>query len=187
MMGDSMNTREIDARSLENARRLYASGDIESIEAGTAKGLIAIHRYLFQGLYSFAGEIRRKNISKGNFLFASWRYLQEALAAVEKMPQTTFEEIIAKYAEMNVVHPFLEGNGRSMRIWLDRMLAKELNCVVDWQNVPKTAYLQAMERSPINDLELRTLLQSHLTDRMEDREVIFKGLEQSYWYEGYQP
>ena len=125
------------------------------------------------------------NISKGNFRFANCLYLKEALAAIEKMPETTFEEIIAKYVEMNIAHPFLEGNGRATRIWLDRVLKKNLQRVVDWQNIDKDKYLQAMERSPVNDLELRALIQPNLTDRTDDREVIFKGIEQSYFYEGY--
>ena len=177
---------EIDKKSLENARRLYDSGDIKEFEIGTLKGLCQIHRYLFQGLYDFAGEIRQKNISKGNFRFANSLYLKEALAVIEKMPQTTFEEIIEKYVEMNVAHPFMEGNGRATRIWLDMVLKKELGKVIDWQNVPKDKYLQAMERSPVNDLELRVLLQHALTEKPDDREIIFKGLKQSYFYEGYE-
>lgn len=136
-------------------------------------------------MYDFAGQIRTLNVSGGNFRFASCLYLQEALRAIEKMPENSFEEITAKYVEMNVAHSFMEGNGRAMRIWLDLMLRKKLRRVVDWQNVDKALYLQAMERSPVNDLELRCLLLSNLTDRIDDREAIFKGLEQSYRYEGY--
>ena len=178
-----MNISELNAKSLENAKRFYASGDIEKIDVGTTAGLLAIHRYLFKDLYPFAGEIRTQNISKGNFRFANSLYLREALAAIEKMPQATFKEIIEKYVEMNVAHPFMEGNGRAMRIWLDQMLKAVLGEVVDWQNVPKDKYLQAMERSPINNLEIRTLLEANLTERFDEREVIFKGLEQSYFYE----
>ena len=178
-----MNISELNAKSLENAKRLYASGDVEKIEVGTTAGLLAIHRYLFKDLYPFAGEIRTQNISKGNFRFANSLYLREALAAIEKMPQTTFAEIIEKYVEMNVAHPFMEGNGRATRIWLDQMLKSALGKVVDWQSVPKDKYLQAMERSPVNDLEIRTLLEANLTKDTGNREVLFKGLEQSYFYE----
>lgn len=181
-----MNTREIDAQSLQNAKRLYESGLIDSIETGTTKGLKAIHKALFEGLYPFAGIIRDKNISKGAFRFASALYLQQSLSAIENMPESTFEEIIAKYVEMNVAHPFLEGNGRSTRIWLDMILRRSLGQVVDWQRVEKDSYLQAMERSPINDLELRVLLKEALTSNVSDREIIFKGIEQSYYYEGYE-
>ncbi len=179
-----LNKREIDARSLENAKKLFISSEIDCIEVGTIKGLQAIHKALFADLYDFAGQIRVMNISKGGFRFANCLYLKEALATIEKMPANTFEEIIAKYVEMNVVHPFMEGNGRSLRIWLDMILKKRLGRVVDWASIDKVQYLQAMERSPINDLELRFLIQPHLTDRVNDREMIFKGIDQSYYYEG---
>ena len=178
--------REIDDISLQKARKLFDSGDIATCEVGTLKGLQQIHKYIFDGLYDFAGIVRTKNISKGNFRFANFMYLPEALAKIEKMSESTFEEIIAKYVEMNIAHPFIEGNGRSTRIWLDMILKKNLGKVVNWQNVDKYLYLQAMERSPINDLELRFLLKENLTDSVNDREVIFKGIEQSYYYEGYE-
>lgn len=180
-----MQQYDIDKKSLANAKRLYASGDIATFEIGTVRGLQQIHRYLFDGLYSFAGEIRRQNIAKGNFRFANSLYLNEALAAVARMPEDSFEHIVEKYVEMNVCHPFMEGNGRSTRIWLDKILKRSLGQVVNWAQVDKIRYLQAMERSPINDLELRVLLQAALTDDTENRDVIFKGLEQSYFYEGY--
>lgn len=178
--------KNIDKESIENAFRLFDSGDINSIEIGTTRGLQQIHFYLFNGLYDFAGKIRTHNISKGGFRFATALYLSEALAKVELMPEETFEEIIAKYVEMNIAHPFMEGNGRTMRIWLDLILKARLKKMVDWQLIDKHLYLQAMERSPINDLELRTLLATNLTDDITNREIIFKGIEQSYYYEGYQ-
>jgi cell filamentation protein len=177
--------KSIDKNSLENAYRLFESNDINKIEIGTTKGLKEIHRYLFEGLYDFAGEIRKTNISKGGFRFANSLYLEEILVKIEQMPENTFEEIIGKYVEMNIAHPFMEGNGRSMRIWLDMILKKQIKKVVNWQFIDKTLYLQSMERSPINDLELRTLLKENLTDDVDNREIIFKGIEQSYYYEGY--
>ncbi|QPH39123.1 protein adenylyltransferase Fic [Pedobacter endophyticus] len=177
--------RNIDGKSLENAYRLFESNNIEKMEIGSAKGLKQIHEYLFAGLYDFAGEVRTKNIAKGGFRFATALYLNEILVKIEQMPENNFEEIIAKYVEMNIAHPFMEGNGRTMRIWLDMLLKTKLKKMVNWQFVDKTLYLQAMERSPINDLELRTLLGNNLTDEINNREVIFKGIEQSYYYEGY--
>jgi len=162
---------------------LFDSGSIYSIEVGTVAGLCQIHKYLFAGLYSFAGQIRSMNISKGNFRFANVLYLSEALAKIEQMPEKTFEEMIAKYVEMNVAHPFMEGNGRSGRIWLDLMLKKNLGKCIDWARIDKWAYLSAMERSPINDLEIRELLRSALTDKINDRETYMKGIDQSYYYE----
>ena len=176
-------TKTIDARSKEKAYHLYDSGDIASIEVGTLHGLLQIHRYIFGGLFDFAGLIRTKNISKGNFRFASVMYLADILPKIESMPESTFEEIDLKYVEMNIAHPFLEGNGRSMRIWLDLMLKKNLGKCVDWSLIGKTAYLQAMERSPVNDLELRELLRSALTDKINDRETYIKGIDRSYYYE----
>jgi len=178
--------KNIDKNSLANAYRLFESDDIHKIEIGTIKGLREIHHYLFDGLYDFAGKIRTVNISKGGFRFANALYLKEILIKIEEMPETSFEEIVAKYVEMNIAHPFLEGNGRTMRIWLDMILKKQLMKVVNWQFVDKTLYLQSMERSPINDLELRTLLIGNLTDDVDNREIIFKGIDQSYYYEGYE-
>ena len=181
-----MKTQEIDAASLEKARALFESGAIDRIEIGTVQGLCDIHAALFGGLYDFAGKIRTLNIAKGGFRFANSLYLNEILPVIERMPETTYEEIVAKEVEMNIAHPFMGGNGRSTRIWLDMMLKNRLGKVVDWQRIDKDSYLSAMERSPINDLELRALLSSALTDRITDREVIFKGIEQSYYYEGYE-
>ena len=178
--------KNVDKLSLENAYQLFDTGDINKIETGTTKGLQQIHKYLFNNLYAFAGEIRIHNISKGGFRFATALYLNEILAKIELMPENTFEEIISKYVEMNIAHPFMEGNGRTMRIWLDLILKKQLQKVINWQFVDKTLYLQSMERSPINDLELRTLLFSNLTEDVNNREIIFKGIEQSYYYEGYE-
>lgn len=184
MMGKK--TDQIDARSLEKARALFETGAIDRIEVGTVAGLCEIHRCLFDGLFDFAGKVRTLNIAKGGFRFANCLYLDAILPVIEQMPETTFEQIIAKYVEMNIAHPFMEGNGRAMRIWLDLMLRRNLRKVVDWRQVDKNRYLQAMERSPVNDLELRVLLQSALTDRIDDRTVLMKGIEQSYYYEGFE-
>lgn len=175
---------DADKKSLLNAYKLFESGAIQRFEVGTFQGLRDIHTYIFKGLYDFAGEIREVNISKGGFRFANALYLKEILPKIESLPQSNFDEIIEKYVEMNIAHPFLEGNGRTMRIWLDMMLKQELARVVDWRKVDKVKYLQAMERSPINDLELKVLLRTSLTDKADDREVISKGIEQSYCYEG---
>ncbi|MES2545390.1 MAG: Fic family protein [Bacteroidota bacterium] len=177
--------RNIDEKSLENAYRLFDSNSIDEIEVGSTKGLAQIHHYLFNELYDFAGKVRTQNISKGGFRFANALYLNEILIKIEGMPEDSFEQIIAKYVEMNIAHPFLEGNGRTMRIWLDMILKTKLKKVVNWQFVDKSLYLQAMERSPINDLELKTLLNANLTEEINNREIIFKGIEQSYYYEGY--
>lgn len=182
-----MTQNEIDRASIEMAKALFASGKVYDIEVGTTAGLQAIQHALFEGLYPFAGEIRKLNISKGGFRFANSLYLIPALEAIEKMSETTFEEIIAKYVEMNIAHPFMEGNGRATRIWLDMMLRRSLGKVIDWRKITREAYMQAMERSPINDLELRYLLQNALTTESDDRYVIFHGLDQSYYYEGYEP
>lgn len=178
--------KNTDKESLLKAYELFTSGKINAIEVGTTKGLKEIHKHLFNGLYDFAGQIRTLNISKGGFRFANSLYLNEILPKIEQMPEDNFNNIIAKYVEMNIAHPFMEGNGRSMRIWLDIILKKNIGKVVNWQNVDKTLYLQAMERSPINDLELKHLLNENLTADVDNREIIFKGIEQSYYYEGYQ-
>ena len=178
-----MTQRTIDEQSKEKAYLLFDSGAIDTIEVGTTAGLCQIHQYLFDGLFEFAGKIRHMNISKGHFRFASALYLDESLKKIEQMPENTFEEIVAKYVEMNVAHPFMEGNGRSGRLWLDLMLKKNLKKCVDWSQIGKRAYLSAMERSPVNDLEIRELLRSALTERTNDREVYMKGIDQSYYYE----
>lgn len=182
-----MTQNEIDRASIEKAKALFSTGKVYEIEVGSTSGLQDIHCALFDGLYPFAGEIRKLNISKGGFRFANSLYLIPALEAIEKMPETTFEEIIAKYVEMNIAHPFMEGNGRATRIWLDMMLRRALGKVVDWRQITREAYMQAMERSPINDLELRFLLQNALTAETDDRDIIFHGIDQSYYYEGYEP
>ena len=173
---------EIDKKSLENAKNLFSSGEINNIEIATTKGLQQIHKNLFDGLYDIAGIIRKENISKGNFRFANTLYLDEALKNFEEMPESTLEVVIAKYVEMNIAHPFLEGNGRSTRIWLDLILKKNLNKIVNWKNIDKKLYLQAMERSPINTLEIKTLIENNLINDF-CLESIFKGIETSYYYE----
>ena len=173
---------KIDEKSLEKAKNLFSSGDINHIEVGTVKGLQQIHKYLFDGLYDFAGLIREKNISKGNFRFANPLYLEDMLKKIETMSESTLDEIIDKYVEMNIAHPFLEGNGRSTRIWLDLILKKNFNKIVNWKNIDKTLYLQAMERSPINTLEIKTLIENNLTDDLS-LDIYFKGVETSYYYE----
>ncbi|MHC5374249.1 protein adenylyltransferase Fic [Enterococcus sp. LJL120] len=171
--------------SKKKAKDLFESGKINDFEIGTFRSLSDIHENLFGDIYYFAEKIRDVNIAKGNFRFASVMYLKPALENIDSMPQSTFEEIIAKYVEMNVAHPFREGNGRSMRIWLDLILKKELGKVVDWSLIDKEAYLSAMKRSPINDLEIRYLVKEALTDKVNDREIFMKGIDTSYFYEGY--
>ena len=171
--------------SKKKAIELFELGLLNDMQAGTFETLAKIHKYLFDEIYDFAGKIRDVNIAKGNFRFAPLIYLNVALENIDKMPQTTFDEIIAKYVEMNVAHPFREGNGRSTRIWLDLILKTELGMVVDWSKVDKEDYLLAMERSPIKDVEINILLKNALTDKIEDRDVYMKGIDASYNYEGY--
>ena len=167
------------------AIELFETKKLEEFEVGTFQGLSQIHKYLFEDIYEFAGKIRTENISKSNFRFASSMYLEDALKKIDKMPQSTFDEIVEKYIEMNIAHPFREGNGRSTRIWLDMILKKELGKVVDWNKIDKEDYLLAMERSPIKNTEIKILLQNALTDKIDDRDVYMKGIDASYKYEGY--
>ncbi len=169
----------------KKALELFERKLLNSFETGTFKGLLQIHKFLFEDVYEFAGKIRKENISKSNFRFASSVYLEEALEKIDKMPQSNFDEIIEKYIEMNIAHLFREGNGRSTRIWLDSILKKEINMVIDWSKVDKEDYLLAMERSPIKDTEIKYLLKEALTDKVDDREVYMKGIDASYNYEGY--
>lgn len=171
--------------SKKKAIELFENGILDKLEAGKFASLKAIHKYLFEDIYNFAGELRTVNISKGNFRFAPLMYLEAALANIDKMPQSNFEEIIEKYVEMNIAHPFREGNGRSTRIWLDCILKKEIGKVVDWSQVDKEDYLLAMERSPIKDIEIKHILKKALTDDINSREVYMKGIDHSYYYEGY--
>ncbi len=167
------------------AKRLFDTGKIDTIPVGTFVGLKQIHRYLFGDIYDFAGKIRTVNLSKGGFRFASVMYLAQSLKQIDKMPQSTFDEIVEKYVEMNIAHPFREGNGRATRIWLDLIFKKELQRVVDWNQVDKEDYLSAMERSPIKDIEIKYLLKNALTDKINEREIFMKGIDVSYYYEGY--
>ena len=171
--------------SKKKAIELFESGHLENLEAGKFSSLAAIHKFLFAEIYDFAGQVRDVNIAKGNFRFAPVIYLKEALENIDKMPQSTYDEIIEKYVEMNVAHPFREGNGRSTRIWLDCILKKEIGMVVDWSKVDKEDYLLAMERSPIKDIEIKHILKAALTNKINDREVYMKGIDHSYYYEGY--
>ena len=177
--------RQEERLSKKRALEMFESGFLDSLEPGTFSCLSAIHKKLFCDIYDFAGKIRTVNIAKGNFRFAPVMYLKEALKSIEKMPQQSFQQIVEKYVEMNVAHPFWEGNGRSTRIWLDLMLKKEIQQVVDWSKVDKEGYLLAMERSPVKDIEIKFLLQNALTNQITDREVYMKGIDHSYYYEGY--
>ena len=178
--------REEERNSKQKALALYDTGLLDTFPVGTFAGLAMIHKYLFEDIYEFAGQMRTVNIAKGNFRFAPVMYLHPALESIDQMPQSTFDEIIEKYVEMNVAHPFREGNGRSTRIWLDSILKKELHQVVDWSRVEKSDYLMAMERSPVKDLEIKVLLHKALTEQINDRQVYMKGIDASYHYEGYQ-
>lgn len=177
--------REEEKISKKKAKDLFETGYLNKLEPGIFDTLKRIHEYLFEDIYDFAGKIRKVNIAKGNFRFIPLAYLEEAIKNIEKMPQSTYDEIIKKYIEMNIAHPFREGNGRSTRIWLDLILKKELNLVVDWSKIDKNDYLLAMERSPIKDIEIKELLKQGLTDKVNDREVYMKGIDNSYLYEGY--
>lgn len=171
--------------SKQRAKQLFDSGDIGKMEVGTFDGLAFIHGYLFEDIYDFAGKIREVNIAKGNFRFAPLMYLQASLEHIDAMPQGSFDQIIEKYVEMNIAHPFREGNGRATRIWLDLILKKELKQVVDWNKVDKDEYLSSMQRSVVKDVEIKTLLKAALTDKIDDRALFMKGIDVSYYYEGY--
>ena len=178
--------REEERISKQKALALYDTGLLDTFPVGTFAGLAMIHKYLFEDIYEFSGQMRTVNIAKGNFRFAPVMYLRPALESIDRMPQSAFDEIIEKYVEMNVAHPFRESNGRSTRIWLDCILKKELHQVVDWSRVDKSDYLMAMERSPVKDLEIKVLLHKALTEQINDRQVYMKGIDASYHYEGYQ-
>lgn len=185
-ISDSVELARIEEKiSKLRALELFETGVLYTFEAGTFQSLSKIHKILFEEIYDFAGKIRKENIAKGNFRFAPVMYLDVALKHIDEMPQSTFNEIIEKYVEMNVAHPFREGNGRSTRIWLDAILKKEIKKVIDWSKVDKENYLLAMERSPIKDVEIKVLLEKALTDKIDDREIYMKGIDASYHYEGY--
>lgn len=177
--------REEERISKQKAKEMFETGYLNQLKPGTFESLKEIHKYLFEEIYEFAGTLRKVNIAKGNFRFIPLTYLEEAIKNIEKMPQSNYEEIVEKYVEMNIAHPFREGNGRSTRIWLDLILKKELNLVADWSSVNKNDYLLTMERSPIKDLEIKELLKKSLTEKVNDREVYMKGIDNSYLYEGY--
>ncbi len=177
--------REEERISKKKAVNLFDFAILKLLSDGTYKTLSTIHKYLFEDIYDFAGELRTVNLAKGNFRFAPLMYLESALENIDKMPQSTFDEIVEKYVEMNIAHPFREGNGRSTRIWLDHILKNEIGKVVDWSKVDKEDYLLAMERSPIKDVEIKVLLKAALTDEIDSREVYMKGIDCSYYYEGY--
>lgn len=177
--------REEERISKKRALELFESGTLDRLEAGKTDSLIAIHKALFGDIYDFAGALRTVNIAKGNFRFAPLMYLEVALQNIDKMPQSTFDEIVEKYVEMNIAHPFREGNGRATRIWLDCILKKELGMVIDWSMVDKEDYLLAMERSPVRDIEIKHVLKNALTDKINDREMFMKGIDHSYYYEDY--
>ena len=185
IMDSAELAREEERISKKKAAELYDSGRLDSLTPGTYATLAEIHRFLFEDIYDFAGKMRDVNLAKGNFRFAPLMYLDASLKNIEKMPQSTFDEIVEKYVEMNIAHPFREGNGRSSRIWLDLIFKKELGMVVDWSLVDKEDYLLAMERSPIRDIEIKHLLKAALTDKITDREIYMKGIDHSYYYEGY--
>lgn len=177
--------REEERISKKKAVELFENGILDKLEAGKFSALKVIHKYLFEDIYDFAGEVRTVNLSKGNFRFAPLMYLEAALQNIDKMPQSTFDNIIEKYVEMNIAHPFREGNGRSTRIWLDLILKAEIGRVIDWSKVDKEDYLMAMERSPVKDIEIKHILKAALTDEIDSREVYMKGIDHSYYYEGY--
>ena len=177
--------RQEEKISKKKAVELFESGTLDGLKAGATASLMTIHKALFEEIYDFAGKIRTVNIAKGNFRFAPLMYLETALENIDKMPQSNFDEIIEKYVEMNIAHPFREGNGRATRIWLDCILKKEIGKVVDWSEVDKEDYLLAMERSPIKDIEIKHILKNALTDKINDREVFMKGIDHSYYYEDY--
>ncbi|MEE1038173.1 MAG: Fic family protein [Eubacterium sp.] len=183
---DSIELANLEEKiSKKKAIELFENDKLDQLQAGSFEALQEIHRFLFEDIYDFAGKVRDVNISKGSFRFAPVMYIDAAISNVEKMPQSNFDEIVEKYVEMNVIHPFREGNGRSMRIWLDQIFKKEINQVVDWSKVEKEDYLLAMERSPIRDIEIKHVLKAAMTNKVDDRETYMKGIDHSYYYEGY--